>query len=256
MEKQREDTKILIVDDIAYIRMLVKRLLQKNRFKYIREAGDGVQAIEVFKEFKPDIILLDLMLPKISGLDLIRIFLDINYKIKILIVSAIEEKGTQIEAIEKGALDYLIKPIEESTFMDKVNELVDSKSVITPNKIENLTTESHDYSKKLGIKLDFERSLQIINIYGVFNDPEFTDLKKTIMSLQLYHYNNVILNLNGITQYNIDMDNLVKLQDIIDKKKGQFVIVSLQDEIKNKFITSASLKECVVKTEKQALDKL
>ncbi|MBU1078556.1 MAG: response regulator [Spirochaetes bacterium] len=254
-EDVNKNVKILIIDDIMYMRMLIKKLLIKNNFSNFREAKDGATAIEAFKEFDPDIILLDLLLPKISGLDLIKIFRDINYKIKILVISAVTNKDTQVKAIEKGALDYMTKPVKEDILIKKLNKLITTEAAISQNTIDTLSSHARDFSEKIGIKLDSTKSVQILSIYGVLGDEDITDIKKTLISLQLYNYKSTILNLNGVTDLNTGYENIVKLKDEVEKKSGKFFIVLLKEDLIDK-LKDTELFNYIVKTESQAFEKI
>ncbi len=104
-------TKILVVDDDINIQELLKYNLEKIGY-YVKIAGDGRQALEMAKEFKPDLILLDMMLPYMDGLEVCRqLQSDKTLKdIPILILSAKGEELDKVVALELGAEDYLTKP--------------------------------------------------------------------------------------------------------------------------------------------------
>lgn len=252
---ERPDARILVVDDIAHIRNLIKLFLTRNEFLLVQEASDGVQAMKMFAEFKPDLIILDLMLPKVSGMDLIDFFVDKDPDVKILIASALDTQSVKEDTIQRGALDYITKPISEKILIGKINELLSSDDAIAKATINKLVgrDDTKDFSKKLGIKLDMEKSLQILNAYGVLDEEEFNNIKKTIISLQMYDYSNIILNFNGISSTKIDLSRLTRFRELAKQKNGQLVIITVQNSLRDQLVQYFK-KEMIVKTEPEAVN--
>lgn len=249
---KEDKIRLLIVDDLAYIRLSIKTLLQKKTdIKYIREASDGIKAIEEFKMFRPDIVLLDLSLPKISGLNLIPIFLQMNPKIKILIVSIDIEIATKKKAIESGALNYITKPIDSNILIKAVRNLINSESLISQKAIENLNRKSDVYTEKIEVKLDIPKSTQILNIKGSLTEKDINDIKNTILSLQAFHYKNLIINLLNVSELSIESASLVSIKSSIEKNGGHFYIITDNDssDYKNNpdfsYIIFNSLKDAI-----------
>jgi two-component system chemotaxis response regulator CheY len=253
MEKGK--LKILIIDDVAYIRMQLKKLLKDKGYSQIYEASDGIEALEKFKEFHPDIVLLDLILPKIAGIDLLKIFLQIKKETKVMVISSSEEFNIEKTVLDKGALDFIHKPIEEDTFTEKLNKLISRESNISHEDVTNLVKKHDDYSEKFGIKLNAEKSVQILNIYGVLHDNDLIDIKKTISSLAIYNHKHVIINLNGVTKYEIDLNKFLDLKQLVEAKEGKLHIVILKPDITSQ-LTQIGFGDDLIKTESQALHKL
>lgn len=251
---EKKEIKILIVDDVAYMRMLIKQILENIGFldKNIKIATDGVEALQKCKEFLPDIVVLDLILPKISGLNLIELLLNINYKIKIMVCSIIKDVTVYQKALSKGAIDWIEKPINENLFKSKIEKLILKEAGILQKDAGKLTVPKYDFSEKIGIKLDINKNLQILNLYGKLGDEELKDLKETIMALQIYQYKNVILNFNGVSEFKILSDDIIRLKNEVEKKNGKFVITLLNDQLKDK-LSVKELANSIVKTEIQAL---
>lgn len=253
---ERKDVKILIIDDMAYTRKSIERILVTNGFREsnIREAKDGVEALMICKSFNPDIAILDIMLPKINGLNLIGLLLSLNYKLKIIVCSVIKDTDVYKEALNKGAIAWIHKPVSEENLIPQIESVLKTESYLTQKDLANFVSKSYDYSEKFGIKLNSDKNLQIINVYGELNLDVFRDLKETVMSLLMYKYYNLILNLNGVTDLKIEPENFLKLKEIIEKN-GKLKIISLKSEITEKlkeFLDTSY----IVKTEAQAIKEI
>lgn len=254
---EKKQAKILIIDDVAYIRMTLKHILVNNGFQNtnIEEAVNGVEALKKCSQFQPDVIILDLILPKISGLNLIGLLLSIKPNVKILICSILDNTEVYKEALQKGAVDWVRKPLNEKIIIQKIEQLLIKSSDLSADEIKNFTEKTHDFSEKLGIRLDFNNNLQVLNLYGEINEKEFKDLNETISSLSIYKYCNVIINLNGVTELNFSLENIVKLKNIIEKNNGKLIIVLLNKTLIKKILEFLP-EEYIIKTEIQAIKAL
>lgn len=115
---------VLIVDDSAYARMLIKENIAfLNDLNVVGEASNGIEAIKKFKECVPDIVLLDITMTGIDGLEVLKQIRAINSNTKIIMISA---RGDTIrEAFLDGADDYIVKPYDVETFKDKIEKLME-----------------------------------------------------------------------------------------------------------------------------------
>jgi two-component system chemotaxis response regulator CheY len=104
--------KLLIVDDSTVIRRTVERALAEQASE-VRSAGDGVEALRVFGEFSPDLVTMDLTMPNLDGLGCIRRMLERRPETRILVITALADKPTAIEAVELGAQGFIVKPFSE-----------------------------------------------------------------------------------------------------------------------------------------------
>jgi two-component system, chemotaxis family, chemotaxis protein CheY len=101
---------ILIADDSRFMRILLKNLLTDNGYQVVAEASDGSSAVSLYKEKTPDIVILDLTMSIMNGLDALKNILKWDPKAKVIIYSAMGQKRLIIDAIEIGAKDFIIKP--------------------------------------------------------------------------------------------------------------------------------------------------
>jgi two-component system chemotaxis response regulator CheY len=104
--------KILVVDDAAFMRMMVKDTLTKLGHTDIIEADDGLKAVEMFKQFTPDLTMLDITMPNLDGIGALKEIRKIDPNAKCVMCSAMGQEGMVMEAIKLGALDFIVKPFK------------------------------------------------------------------------------------------------------------------------------------------------
>lgn len=122
--------KLMIVDDSNIIRNKIQRntTLDNETFEVVATATNGIEAVEQFKETQPDVVTMDLTMPEMDGIECIEHLVDINDQALILVVSALADKATAIEALKKGAHGFLCKPFSDKDLSDALTELVDKAS--------------------------------------------------------------------------------------------------------------------------------
>ena len=104
--------KVLIVDDAIFMRMTIKRILEGKGYMIVGEASTGVEAIEEFDKLRPDVVIMDITMPEMDGIDALRRIKEIEPKAKIIICSAISQQEKITEAIQCGAQQFIVKPFE------------------------------------------------------------------------------------------------------------------------------------------------
>ena len=112
--------RILIVDDSFYMRTMLKNMLTDAGYEVVGEAANGAQALEMATSTKPDLITLDVILPDNTGLDVLKSLRQTQPSAKVVMCSAVGQEVIVNEAIENGALAYIVKPFSE----EKVLEIV------------------------------------------------------------------------------------------------------------------------------------
>ena len=116
--------KMLIVDDSMIIRRAIERTFSVSVFDEIRTASDGLQALEEFQNFLPDVVSLDITMPHLDGIETLEEMLKIKPDTKIMIVSALADDATAIDALTKGADQFICKPFTNEELIAAVNEML------------------------------------------------------------------------------------------------------------------------------------
>ena len=119
-------SKVLIVDDDAHIRASLRRTLAFEGYQ-VREAGDGTGALEAALDELPDLVILDLMLPGIDGMEVCRRLREVN-DVPILMLTAREGTSSQVEGLDAGADDYLVKPFVKDELLARIRALLRRRS--------------------------------------------------------------------------------------------------------------------------------
>lgn len=115
--------KVLIADDSPSIRVLLKDILEMGEHEIIGEAVDGEDAIEKFAELNPDVLLLDLAMPKKNGLEVLKELYPKNPKMKVIVITANGSNDVYQECIKFGASGYIDKPFEIKEVLDQIAEV-------------------------------------------------------------------------------------------------------------------------------------
>ncbi len=117
-------TTLMIVDDSRVIRRKISRCLQDNKLEVIGRASNGVEAVQIFKEARPDVVTMDLTMPEMDGIECVEKLVSIDPNVRILVVSALADKATAIEALKKGANGFLCKPFTDRELSLALAELL------------------------------------------------------------------------------------------------------------------------------------
>lgn len=115
-----DDVTFLVVDDAIFMRSVLKKMLTEAGFLVVGEAGNGLQAIEMAQELKPNIITLDITMPEMDGIEAIEKILEVSPDTKIIMCSAMGQHSKVVEAIKKGAKDFVVKPFEKTRVLQAI----------------------------------------------------------------------------------------------------------------------------------------
>ncbi|NLO82767.1 MAG: response regulator [Clostridiales bacterium] len=116
--------KILIVDDAAFMRMMIKDILTKNGFIVAGEAENGIKAVEKYKELRPDLVIMDITMPDMDGIQAVREIKKIDPGAKIVMCSAMGQQAMVIESIQAGARDFVVKPFQADRVIEAVKKAI------------------------------------------------------------------------------------------------------------------------------------
>ncbi len=118
---------ILVVDDAAFMRMMIRDILSKEGY-VIQEAVNGRDAVDKYKELSPDLVTLDITMPEMNGLDALRAIKGHDRDARVLMVSAMGQQKMIVEALEAGAMDFLVKPFQPTKVLETVKKCLQTVS--------------------------------------------------------------------------------------------------------------------------------
>ena len=116
--------RVLVVDDAALMRMMVKDILSKNGYEEVGEAENGAKALEKYQELKPDLTTMDITMPEMDGISAVKEIRKIDPNAKIVMCSAMGQQAMVIEAIQAGARDFIVKPFQADRVLEAVRKAV------------------------------------------------------------------------------------------------------------------------------------
>ncbi|MEG1895788.1 MAG: response regulator [Oscillospiraceae bacterium] len=113
-------SKILLVDDAAFMRMMLKDTLKKNGYTDVYEAVDGLDAVGKYDEIKPDLVIMDITMPNMDGLEALRTITTKHPDARVVMCSAMGQEAMVVEAIKLGAKDFIVKPFKPDRILKTV----------------------------------------------------------------------------------------------------------------------------------------
>ena len=116
--------KILIVDDAAFMRMMIKDILTKNGYEVVGEAANGIQAVELYKAHNPDLVTMDITMPAMDGIEAVKQIKAVNPGAKVIMCSAMGQQSMVMDAIKAGASDFIVKPFQADRVLEAVKKIV------------------------------------------------------------------------------------------------------------------------------------
>jgi two-component system, chemotaxis family, chemotaxis protein CheY len=120
----RRSYKLMIVDDSNIMRRRIERSQQFEELELVGTASNGVEAIEMFRKMDPDVVTMDLTMPQMDGIECIENIVKLKPAVRILVISALADKATAVEAMEKGANGFLNKPFTDRQLNEAFAELI------------------------------------------------------------------------------------------------------------------------------------
>jgi two-component system chemotaxis response regulator CheY len=120
----RRAMKLMIVDDSNIMRRRIERSQQFEELELVGSAANGIEAIELFRKMDPDVITMDLTMPQMDGIECIENIVKLKPAVRILVISALADKATAVEAMEKGANGFLNKPFTDRQLNEAIAELI------------------------------------------------------------------------------------------------------------------------------------
>jgi two-component system chemotaxis response regulator CheY len=116
--------KILIVDDVAFIRMSFRKIFESKGYKIVGEATDGVQAVELYFSLTPDLVVMDIHMPVLDGIGALQSIKSKDPLAKIIMVSAYSDVANVKVSIQNGASDFIVKPVEQTRLLAAAEKLL------------------------------------------------------------------------------------------------------------------------------------
>jgi two-component system chemotaxis response regulator CheY len=118
------DKKIMLVDDAAFMRMTIKNCLTKAGYTNLIEASDGQAAFETYQKEHPDLVIMDITMPNMDGIQALQAIKQVDPGAKVVMCSAMGQEAMVVEAIQLGALDFIVKPFKPDRILQTVTKIL------------------------------------------------------------------------------------------------------------------------------------
>ena len=115
---------VLVCDDAIFMRTMIADILTQAGYRVIGEAESGVEAVRRFRELKPDLVTMDIVMPEMGGIDAVREIIKETPDARILMCSAMGQQALVVEAIQAGAKDFVVKPFQPARVLEAVQRLL------------------------------------------------------------------------------------------------------------------------------------
>lgn len=119
-----EMKRVMIVDDATFMRMSIRTMLEKYNFEIVGEAENGIQAIQKYKECKPDVVTMDITMPELDGIAALDAIMLYDPNAKVIMLSAMGQEVMVKNAVIKGAKTFIVKPFKEDVIVTAINKVL------------------------------------------------------------------------------------------------------------------------------------
>lgn len=116
--------RILVVDDAAFMRMMIRDILVKNGYEVAGEAANGNEAVLKYQELRPDVTTMDITMPEMDGITAVREIRKVDPNARIIMCSAMGQQAMVLDAIQAGARDFIVKPFQEDRVVDAIKKVL------------------------------------------------------------------------------------------------------------------------------------
>jgi two-component system, chemotaxis family, chemotaxis protein CheY len=122
--REQSSRSVLICDDAIFMRTMISDILTQAGYRVVGEAADGAQAVARYRELRPDLVTMDIVMPDMGGIDAVREIVRDDPGAKILMCSAMGQQALVVEAIQAGARDFVVKPFQPSRVLEAVQRVL------------------------------------------------------------------------------------------------------------------------------------
>ncbi len=119
--------RVLVADDASFMRQMIREIVESEGFEVCGEASDGVEAVDEFKRLQPDVVTMDIVMPRKAGIDAVRGIVAIDPGAVVVMCSALGQETLVTEAIQAGAKDFIVKPFKPDAVIDTLKKVLEKE---------------------------------------------------------------------------------------------------------------------------------
>ncbi|MEN8180901.1 MAG: response regulator [Myxococcota bacterium] len=120
--------RVLVADDAAFMRQMIREIIEPEGFEVVGEATDGVEVVESYHELLPDLVMMDIVMPRCSGIDAVKEIVSKAPQARIVMCSALGQESLVMEALQAGAQDFIVKPFKPDAVLSTLNKVVEKEA--------------------------------------------------------------------------------------------------------------------------------
>ena len=119
--------RILVADDASFMRMMIREIVEEEGYEVVGEASDGIEAVEMYRELHPDIVTMDIVMPRRSGIDAVRGIIELEPTACIVMCSALGQESLVSESLQAGARNFIVKPFRPESVLTTLREALEKE---------------------------------------------------------------------------------------------------------------------------------
>lgn len=221
--------RILIVDDSTVMRKNLHTIFTSNGHEVVGEAADGIQAVLLYSKLKPDLVTMDITMPKMTGVEVVKRIVDKDSSAKIIMVSALNQKQMVFEALKNGAKHYIIKPIDSSQLLGVVNE------VLMYNIEDMLEKKLKTVEIKDGFKIENIDGKFIIYFNEYLNIKDHIRLETAVKGLLFIRPINITFDFGALEDISVEiLLPILRISNRIKTAGGNLEYMTTSDKLREK----------------------
>ncbi len=120
--------RVLVADDASFMRQMIREIVEAEGHEVVGEASDGDEAIEEFKRLHPDVVTMDIVMPRRSGIDAVKGIIEMDRGARIVMCSALGQESLVQEALQAGAKDFIVKPFKPDSVISKIEKVLEKEA--------------------------------------------------------------------------------------------------------------------------------
>ncbi len=119
--------RVLVADDASFMRQMIREIVESEGFEVCGEASDGIEAVDEFKKLHPDVVTMDIVMPRKSGIDAVRGIIALDPGARVVMCSALGQETLVAEAIQAGAKDFIVKPFKPDAVIETLKKVLEKE---------------------------------------------------------------------------------------------------------------------------------
>ncbi len=119
--------RILVADDASFMRQMIREIIEMEDYEVVAEAIDGVQAMELYQEHRPDLVTMDIVMPKRSGIDALKGIIELDGDARVVMCSALGQETLVMESLQAGAKDFIVKPFKPDSVLSTLKKVMEKE---------------------------------------------------------------------------------------------------------------------------------